>query len=163
MKDQFVKVVKIGSKRTPGGRWYYVYCKIILYKKEDKIMLSISGVEGPLSSGNALGSTGQINPVQVERYAEGWNEDMLRRFNEIWSEYHLNDMHLGTIVQERILEQFNCTSLGDPRVKQILKEFNVLEHCGSVYGTEFKTRKISEEIIRFLYNLPTANKMPAWV
>lgn len=75
--------------------------------------LSISGVIGPLRSGNARGGCGQIdgefkhayskyddkryNPESLIKaedidYAEGWNEGKWLQFLDIWHRWHLNDM-----------------------------------------------------------------------
>lgn len=61
--------------------------------------LSITGVEGPTSSGDAAGSCGQIDSTLRAhldagnfRPAEHWTPDMLRRLLDIWNEWHLNDM-----------------------------------------------------------------------
>ena len=54
--EPFNKILKLGTNKTDGGRFYTVYSRIKIV--DDK--LSITGVEGPLSSGNALGSCGQI-------------------------------------------------------------------------------------------------------
>ena len=55
--------------------------------------LSISGVIGPYSNGNAAGSCGQcIDEIRNGTPDFGWNEKMLNRFCDIWEEWHLNDL-----------------------------------------------------------------------
>ena len=51
------KVIRFGTKKTTGGRFYSVYARI--YYRNGA--LSITGIEGPLASGNCLGSAGQIS------------------------------------------------------------------------------------------------------
>lgn len=55
--------------------------------------LSISAVEGPLASGNALGSCGQCDELDVRSCAPGWNLEMVERLRAIWREWHLNHMN----------------------------------------------------------------------
>ena len=71
--------------------------------------LSISGVEGPTSGGDADGSCGQIsmgykhrNPEDNDRrYSDpkspslhsDWTEDMWLDLLDVWNEWHLNDMN----------------------------------------------------------------------
>lgn len=76
--------------------------------------LSISGVIGPLPSGNASGGCGQIdmdfshrnpedndkrydNPISPEEitFAKGWNKDLWWDFLDVWKQWHLNDMKPG--------------------------------------------------------------------
>lgn len=58
--------------------------------------LSICGVVGPIKGGNCQGSAGQC----VDSFREGlpnrddgWDDAMLKKFCDIWDEWHLNDMH----------------------------------------------------------------------
>lgn len=60
---------------------------------------SISGVIGPLASGNARGSYGQIDSSIREAldagelsFAPEWNADSVRRLLAVWDAWHLNDM-----------------------------------------------------------------------
>lgn len=66
--------------------------------------LSVSGVVGPLSNGNARGSCGQII-MSFKEYdgrgycsladitlAPNWTPDLLKAFFDIWDRWHLNDM-----------------------------------------------------------------------
>lgn len=77
------KVVNPG--RASDGE---VFCKV----RWDGKRLSISGVVGPKSNGNCRGSAGQINPVEVDTLADGWNQAALDQFNLMWELWHLNDM-----------------------------------------------------------------------
>lgn len=81
--------------------------------------LSISGVIGPLASGNALGGCGQIDmefqhrnpqdddtrysspiPAASIKYAKGWDAEKWLDFLDIWKAWHLNDMTAGCEHQE---------------------------------------------------------------
>lgn len=69
------------------------------HKREGSGRLSISGVVGPLSNGNARGSCGQIDGDIREAFeagtletAPGWTPETVARFLEVWDRWHLNDM-----------------------------------------------------------------------
>lgn len=92
------KVVRPG--KLPDGS---IYCKI----EFDGRKLSISGVVGPLSNGDARGGAGQIVMSFKEcdkrghlslsdiQPAPGWDADKIKRFFDAWNEWHLNDMRAG--------------------------------------------------------------------
>lgn len=97
--DNFTKVVNPGSqpewshthrKFTPAS----VFCKIVFKDKK----LSITGVVGPLSNGDARGSCGQIyDSIRIAEDKNGefnppWDAPTLAKFIDIWKNYHLNDM-----------------------------------------------------------------------
>lgn len=105
------KTVRIGSiKPEWTKRSMDVFCKIEI--KEGK--LSISGVIGPLPSGNARGGCGQIDmefehrdtkdndkrynePIKADdiTFAPGWDKEKWFGFLDIWKNWHLNDMQAG--------------------------------------------------------------------
>ena len=82
-----------------GGKYVRVFVEV-KYKKR---RLSITGVIGPLRSGNAVGSCGQINgqfgqagyELDALLYAPGWNRETFQRFLAAWRDWHLNDLHAG--------------------------------------------------------------------
>jgi hypothetical protein len=110
------KIVRIGLVKVPWRKnRMNTFCNIEIKIKDDvitpnnKLALSISGVEGPLHSGNCLGSCGQIemgfkhknpahddtrsdliSPADIE-FAPGWSNRMWLEFLEIWHEWHMND------------------------------------------------------------------------
>lgn len=93
--EDFAAVVRPGMVPYNERRGMDVFCKIEF--KGGK--LSISGVEGPLASGDCLGSCGQIDMHLREpeglkgfRPADGWTLDLMRQFLAIWGRWHLNDM-----------------------------------------------------------------------
>ena len=66
------------------------FCKI----EWDDGKLSISGVIGPLPSGNCQGSAGQCrDEIRAGYPATGWTREMLDKFCDIWDRWHLNDMN----------------------------------------------------------------------
>lgn len=55
--------------------------------------LSITGVVGPMSNGNCRGSAGQcVDEIRKGEPANGWTEEMLKKFCDIWDRWHLNHM-----------------------------------------------------------------------
>lgn len=96
----FKRIVRLGSLPHPYaeehlGRRMNIFCKVEL--KDGR--LSISGVEGPLNSGNAIGSCGQIDMHLREaggldgfKPAPEWSLSKVRHFLEVWDRWHLNDM-----------------------------------------------------------------------
>ena len=97
----FRKVVRPGTSETYGGRGYSIFVRIE-YKEGN---LSLCGVEGPLQSGNCLGSCGQIDMHEwnIKRYAPGWTPGKVKKLRDIWKRWHLNDLTAGTPLQEWIL------------------------------------------------------------
>lgn len=104
------KTVRVGTIKTRGGRRASVYCRV----EYEEGRLSISGVVGPLPSGNCLGGCRQIdmdfdharpedndprttNPIKTSQinFAPGWSPSKWLDFLEIWKRWHLNDMNPG--------------------------------------------------------------------
>jgi hypothetical protein len=101
--QDFNKVVRLGTTKTHNSRGMNVFCKIE-YKSG---RLSISGVEGPLPSGNALGACGQIDMhLRSEQnsitLAPNWTRGMLARFFDVWDKWHLNDMRAACVHQREL-------------------------------------------------------------
>ena len=144
--EPFNKILKLGTNKTDGGRFYTVYSRIKIV--DDK--LSITGVEGPLSSGNALGSCGQIE-LNIENLASDWTPEMLSTFRYVWNKYHLNHMN-SECEHQRELGQTWATH---PEIECIT--------CGYILGSEWIYEPLPETVICFLESLPETNKIPAWI
>jgi hypothetical protein len=162
----FTKIVRIGTQRTHGGRSYSVFCKIKFINGE----LSISGVEGPLDSGNALGGCGQIvdGLTDIVAFAPGWNKTLMREFRSIWREWHLNHMVPGTPEQMAFLK---TTAKGERQTYDwavgTLRDAGLIsvEYEGKPYryGTAWLKKEVPADVIDFLKSLPDSDKQPAWV
>lgn len=109
----FTKTIRPGTIRHPDPERTTridVFCKI----EWDGSKLSITGVEGPDPSGNAAGSSGQIDggyahrnpedddartysPIRPEdfTFAAGWDSETWFDFLDAWNRWHLNDMRAG--------------------------------------------------------------------
>lgn len=96
----FKKVVRLGTREMYGQSGQpiqgSIFCKI---EFTDDGKLSISGVEGPTSGGNCLGSCGQIDmslrePGALDTFqpAEGWSLELVSEFLRVWDRWHLNDL-----------------------------------------------------------------------
>lgn len=57
--------------------------------------LSISGVEGPRTNGDCLGSSGQCGVSAELVPAESWTPEMVAGLRSAWRRWHLNDMRAG--------------------------------------------------------------------
>ena len=182
------KVVRIGTSKTHNGRRlapYSVFCRIQFDGKK----LSITGVEGPLRNGNAVGSCGQINMYEwnIDAYAPGWSARLETEFRLIWAEWHLNDLQAGCEHQRaegwstRPIDPTKPTNTyGKHFAGQRYASWNMLawvsraEHpegllgvpcstCGYKYGTAWLTKDVPTHVIEFLSNLPASDETPAWV
>jgi hypothetical protein len=62
---------------------------------EGQKCLSLIGVVGPKSNGDARGSCGQVTGelLRIKEYAPSWDEGMARKLYEVWECWHLNDMN----------------------------------------------------------------------
>ncbi len=167
----FKKIVRLGLINGYGKNRMNVFCKINLKEKDEGLCLSISGVEGPLQSGNARGGCGQIimSGIDIVEFAPGWNRTKLNKFLEIWNKWHLNSTNAGTVEQDKIIEKAKkqypdkfqtdhyescCT---------FLKEADLYEDSGHKYGSAWLFRELPKDVVEFLKALPDTNKTPAWV
>lgn len=155
MKD-FTKIVRIGTQPKLRS----TFCKITL----EAGRLSITGVEGPLPSGNAMGSCGQIVlhliPSNFSNFAPGWDAPKLKKFLAIWKKWHLNDTQAGTPAQMAELEKHVYE--GFEWAKTTLKAAGLEPDQGYSYGTAWRTIEVPEDVLKWLRALPDTDKAPAW-
>lgn len=140
------KIVRLGTNQTHGGRFYSIYARIQLADGR----LSITGVEGPTPSGNALGGCGQINPVTVNKRAPQWTSTMLRTFNYVWGRWHLNDLQTACIHQRELGWTY--------------QEYQG-QHCPEcdyAIGSAWVSEPLPKSVVHFLETLPETDKTPAW-
>jgi hypothetical protein len=160
------KTVLIGSTQDTGHTW----CRI----KFDGKRLSITGVEGPKSDGDCRGSCGQIvdHLSAVTTFAEGWDAALISRFQQIWRDWHLNDMQAGSPSQTAFLranpvnDRLNyydsaCSAL---RSAGLNPDRGYL-HNGQPYnyGSTWLEVDVPDDVIQFLRDLPETRLVPAWV
>ena len=99
------KVIRIGTINFAD-----IFCKIKVIDGK----LSITGVIGPQSDGNCLGSCGQIIIEFKEYDSRGrrtldniqlkpcWNKELLKSFFDIWDKWHNNDLRAGCEHQRKM-------------------------------------------------------------
>ena len=157
------KIIRVGLIPL-GGIRASVYCRI---RYEDG-NLGISGVVGPLPSGNCRGGCGQIdgefahrNPEDNDprfdhihpqdiKYAKGWDKELWYDFLDIWKKYHLNNLQAGCEHQRKL--KWTTQQVGKP-----------CPTCGYKYGSKWLRTEVPREVVEFLRNLPDADQTPAWV
>lgn len=75
--------------RSRNGATARAFCEI----QFENGRLSITGVIGPMPSGNCRGGAGQcVDAIREGRPCDEWTQEMLDKFCSIWDEWHLNDM-----------------------------------------------------------------------
>lgn len=104
------KTVRIGKMHIYDHKRSNIFCKIEVKEEKEVKSLSISGVIGPRSSGNADGGCGQIdmefehrNPKDNDKrytspvlakdidFAPGWNITKWFDFLDVWQKWHMNN------------------------------------------------------------------------
>ena len=165
MTNDFVKVVRIGTKKTYGGHHYSVFATINYGGGK----LSIIGVEGPRKSGNCAGSCGQIESELKDfvNFAKGWSFSKLQTFRKFWKEWHLNHMVAGSTRKESYLDEIGQ--------KDYVETLKALEQAGLspdmeylhngkpyVYGSAWLKKEVPVHVLDFLKNLPDADRPHPW-
>ena len=163
------KIINPGSVLC-GSRWGRIYIKI----RYNDGKLSISGVEGPLSSGNCLGSCGQIvmsynprsrhysTPPKQIKFNAGWNAGRWLAFISLWDKWHLNDLTAGCPHQEAHLQEHPELSRDYEELIK-LPLFAKCPHCNYAYGTSWLRTEVPTEVIDQLESLPETKHTPAWI
>lgn len=130
--------------------------------------LSLTGVEGPYSSGNCAGDSGQItlNPKYPNR-PEGWNEVSVKKLQGIWDAWHLNDMRAGSVQQRAYLSLLtydpSCGKSHHEWACEQLEEVGLQPDADSYhYGSGWLKDEVPESIVRWLYELPQATVIHPW-
>jgi hypothetical protein len=155
--ENFVKIVRIGARGTPGERWPWVFIKVGYTVKDGKGRLSITGVEGPTWNGDCIGGCGQIEMhmnteyLATLHYAPGWDEFSVAKLIAIWRRWHLNDMRAGCEHQRARGETFETHPLAE------------CPECGYKLGSAWQYEAVPEEVLEWLRGLPEADRQPAWV
>jgi len=132
---------------------YPMFCKIEFTDGK----LSISGVIGPKSNGNAFGGCGQINmefdhknkadndtrysePIKASalNFADGWNRKIWFEFLDIWKHWHLNDMNSACEHQEALGWEYEThrgrwTEYKGRNIKDIEETIEILQTSESGY------------------------------
>ncbi len=113
--NKMQKTMRIGTVKVSGNG---VRSDLFIKAEIEDGKLSISGVIGPKSNGDARGGCGQIcmefahrnpqdndgrttKPIKPEEieFAAGWTADRWLDLLDIWEAWHLNDMQAGCVHQ----------------------------------------------------------------
>lgn len=158
----FTKIVRFGTFKTYNDRSLSTYAEIKF--KDGK--LSICGVEGPYSNGNAYGSCGQCRDFEINELAPGWTDETLQTFRDVWNEWHLNDMKAGTPEQEAYLKAHEFPGYPVSHydwASELLEKAGLNPDNGYKYGSAWLRQEVPDNVIDFLQSLPDTDKTPAWV
>lgn len=171
------KIINPGIIDTGNGRRANFFCKVEIKNGR----LSISGVIGPLRSGNALGGCGQIdmefehrNPDDNDsryschikadeiKFSYGWNKEIWLKFLDVWKDWHLNDMNAGTQKQEKAIKEWRrknkISGLAYDEECKYLKSIRLYTDNGHKYGSSWLLRTLPQDVIDFLESLPETIK-----
>ena len=183
----FTRTLNPGTVLVGNGRRANLYVRV----EWDGTRLSISGVEGPLCTGNALGSCGQCGIRKSLSPAEGWTPYMVDGLRSAWESHHLNDTCAGTPEQEaEIGRRMALAAKERPELCyengkmnpwalapgmdfyglscEWLKEAGLYEvphpETGEPYryGSAWLKRTVPEGTLAFLASLPESERTPAW-
>jgi hypothetical protein len=173
------KVMRIGTLREGRGSLY-----VRAEYKDGK--LSISGVIGPLPTGDALGCCGQIEmefshrdpkdddtrysqPIKPSeiRFAPGWNVTLWLDLLDIWHRWHMNDTIAGSKVQEDWLREHPVKAVYPEshyeKASQALRDAGLNPDAeGYEYGSAWQREEIPPEVIKQLEAMPETDRKPAW-
>ncbi len=163
--SMFHRVIYAGNAPDRQG-------KIFLKIKITDGKLSISGVVGPLKSGNCRGSCGQVlDELPTAKPVGDLTREQLLELYVVWSRWHLNDMKAGSPAQENFLRihehegSFTYTQQCDVLAKANLNPDPDYIHNGKPYnyGTAWLREELPEDVITFLTSLPVTSADYAWV
>lgn len=170
--SNFRKVVRLGTAKNYYERDYDIFAEI----KFTDGCLSICGVEGPKTNGNAIGSCGQIvshlkDELHTITPAPGWDALKLRQFFNVWERWHLNDLRAGSAEQEKWLREnpIPKEEYAYPRSHYEVASRKLADaglnpdSTGYKYGHAWKREEVPSDVIEFLRGLPDTDKQPAWV
>jgi len=123
--------------------------------------LSLSGVEGPKSDGNARGSCGQIiigfKEYDARGYmtldaitpAIGWTRESIHKLFDVWSTWHLNDMQAACEHQRARGETW------------VTHPSAICPDCHYVLGSAWLRAEVPADVVEWLRELPTDDTLPA--
>jgi hypothetical protein len=167
--EDFDKVVRIGTIETYHHR-SMLPTDVYIHIEYKAGKLSITGVIGPRSNGDAWGGCGQIdmefdhrnksqndsryrNPITIDeiKFAPGWSAELWYGLLNVWSMYHLNDLRAACEHQEIMGQTWTTHPSATCPV------------CDYRLGSQWKRISVPDAVIEFLMILPESDKTPAWV
>ena len=157
--------------------------KVYVHIQYDGKRLSLTGVEGPLSNGDAKGGCGQIDISDVVPMDSGVDTLQLRN---VWRAWHLNDARAGCEHQRAMgwdkqpidptkpLDTYGKHFPGQPYdTWSMLAWATPKEHpngllgkpcevCGYKYGSAWLHEDVPQDVISFLESLPAGKRPEGW-
>ena len=138
------KPIKCGAYRTENHR---VFIEVRL---SDKGALGLSGVIGPLQSGNARGSCGQVVDELTDIIPVApWTRESITELVSVWRKWHLNDMRAGCEHQRSL--GWDNSKLSEP-----------CPTCGYKYGTAWLREELPATVIEWFEELPETTIPYPW-
>lgn len=126
--------------------------------------LSITGVEGPRSNGNAKGSSGQCTSALKELvgYCDGWNQELADQLHDVWNRWHLNDMRAGSPEQEKYLRDNPIIAKYPESHYEVACQQLALiglhpDSDGYKYGSSWNTEIVPDDVLQWLVSLPESS------
>lgn len=88
--------------------------------------------------------------------SDGFECEDLKKIQEIWKRWHLNDLRAGTPKQMEFLRENNITNYANDykRVCEILESADLLYDNGYKFGSSWLKEEVPDDVIRYLFSLP---------
>ena len=130
--------------------------------------LSIVGVVNPNRHGGCH-SCGQIRETlsNLDTYGKGWDRAKIKLLNDIWKEWHLNDLNAGSPEQEKWVKENPQFKTYNDRIENMpdhIKTDATYLHNGKpyVYGSAWIKRELPDDVIGILNGFPDAETECPW-
>jgi hypothetical protein len=130
--------------------------------------LSLTGVEGPKSNGDCVGSAGQIimSKWAPSEYTPGYDAQVIVKLREVWDAWHLNDLKAGSPAQEAHLKAHPVTATYPEshyeKVRDSLAAAGLHPDPGYLlngkpyaYGSAWLAVPVPQDVVDWLFSLPT--------
>lgn len=164
----FTKIVNPG--KVACGKFNRQFFAEICYRDGS---LSIHGVIGPKSNGNAFGAAGQIQE-ELDRVVpgKGWDAESVKKLQKVWDRWHLNDLRAGSPKQMLFLESLEANEepVDYENAVKAMKEAGIYEDADFIYegkpyryGSAWLKKEVPAEVLEWLQRLPESAVKPAWV
>ena len=109
-------------------------------------------------TGDWRGLHGQIDEYLTDKSLTpcvGFDYSDLKKIQNIWERWHLNDMRAGTPKQESFVRDWlNNHKFDYTEICMALSEVDLLNDNGYKYGSSWLTEKVPDEVIKYLFSLP---------
>lgn len=160
MIDKFNHVVCPGR----NNELQLVFVEIHWQDRNGGMELSLTGVEGPKRNGDAHGSCGQIYPITIGSYADGWDHLLVEQLNDTWERWHLNRTRAGSPAQESWLRanKHRCPDRNNwfTWAREQMQRAGLEPDQGYRYGSAWLAEEVPDDVVQWLHDLPQAANYP---